>query len=248
MSRRLTRSYAIANLEDIPVTNPTSTKEKKRKRKRIADDTASEGDDKASGGDDNQCPPETPKPKGGRPRAPAKKKPPKLVAPKVGKEPVVNAAGPGAGTKPQTVKGKVLPPRSPQPGRTNRNTNPSLITAPRAKKTSAEVTAAAKRKADLQKQANELERQRIQTLTEIELQEELENEAEECAVVKKLADASGLDGVEDVEMRSDDLDGDAYVVDADHEQASESDGDGSVTEKEAAPKRIQVCLFRVLVS
>jgi len=53
-----------------------------------------------------------------------------------------------------------------------------------------------------------LERQHIQTLAKIELQEELENEAEECAVVKKLADASGLDGVEDVEMRSDDLDGD----------------------------------------
>jgi len=147
MSRRLTCSYTIANLEDTPVTNPASTKEKKRKH--TADDTASEGGDKAFGGDNNQCPLVMPKPKRGRPRAPAKIKPPKLVAPKVGKEPFGNAAGPGAGTKPKTVKGKVLPPRSPQLGRTNRNTNPSLIAAPRAKKASAEVAAAAKHKADL---------------------------------------------------------------------------------------------------
>jgi len=158
MSRRLTRTYAVANLEDLPVTIPTSAKENKRKH--TADDTASEGDDTpeviqsppklkcgrppakkkvpenlevtpltittstkenkqkrtpddvASEGDDTEIPQSPPKPKHGRP---TKKKAAEIAASIVGNEPVSNVAGTGD-PKPVIVRGKVLPPRLPQPG------------------------------------------------------------------------------------------------------------------------------------
>ena len=56
----------------------------------------------------------------------------------------------GMGTpKAITVRGKVLLPRSPQPAQTNRNTHPGMVAMPRAKRTSAEVNAFAKNKANL---------------------------------------------------------------------------------------------------
>jgi len=51
------------------------------------------------------------------------------------------------------------------------------------KQTSAEVTAATKRKAALQHQADELEQKKIDTLAKMELEEELVQEEEECTVV-----------------------------------------------------------------
>jgi len=59
-----------------------------------------------------------------------------------------------------------------------------------------------------------LEQQHIETLAEMELKEELNDKAKEHSIVRKLADACGLDGVDDVEMRSND-DGDISVADAD---------------------------------
>jgi hypothetical protein len=89
-------------------------------------------------------------------------------------------------------------------GQTNRNTHPGIIAALKPKRSSAEVAAAAKRKANLQRQANELEQRQIETLAEMELQEELDEEAEEYFVVRKWAEASSLDNAEDVEMQPED--------------------------------------------
>jgi len=110
-----------------------------------------------------------------------------------------------------------------------------VIAAPRAKKTSGEVAAAAKCKADLQHQADELEQQHIETLAEMDLEEELDDKAEEHSIVRKLADAYGLDGVDDVEMWSDN-NGDISVADADSHQALESDSDEAVAENKVAQK------------
>jgi hypothetical protein len=224
MSRRLIRTYAVANLGDVPDIIPASTREKKQKR--TAADTESEGDDAL---EVDESPP---KPKRGRP--PGKAKAAKHAAPK-GAIGTASSATTTPNPKPVTVRGKALPPRSPLPARTNRNTHPGMVSKPRAKRTSAEVTAAAERKAALQRQADKLERQRIETLAEIELQEELQDEAEERSVIRKLADASSLDDAEDAEMQSEDGEGmEAPVAMADNEATSEEN------EESVAPKPKQV--------
>jgi hypothetical protein len=220
--RRLIRSFAVANLEDPPVTIPTSTKVKKRKR--TTGNTTSEGDDTPEA---LQSPP-----KSKRDRTAARR------------EPVSSDVGTG-NPKPVTVRGKILPPRSPQPGRTKRNTHPGMIDASRPRKTSAEVAAAAKRQANLQRQADEFERKRVETLAEMELQEELDDEAKERSIIRNRADAIRLDDAEDVEMRSEDGENNGpSVAEADSELSSQDDkaaAEGNVQ----APKRKQVWLFRV---
>ena len=220
--RRLTHSYAIANLEDVPATVPTSAKEKKQKH--TADETASEGNDSPD------TLPSPPKPKRGRPLGPAKVKP--AVVPKAGMDPVNSVVGMG-GQKPVIVQGKVLPPRSPLPARTGWNENPGKIVAPNTRKTSAEVAAIAKHKADLQRQVDELEQLHIEKLAEMELQEELDDEAEERSVVKKLGEAGGLDDTKDTDMQSEE--GEVAEV------ASEGDSDEATGMKKVGPKGKQVC-------
>jgi hypothetical protein len=58
------------------------------------------------------------------------------------------------------------------------------------KKTSAEVAAVVEHKAALQKQVDDLEQKCIETLTEMELQEVLKEEAEEHAVIRKVAEVA----------------------------------------------------------
>ena len=106
-----------------------------------------------------------------------------------------------------------------------------MVIKPKAKRTSAEVTATAEHKALLQKQIAELEQQHIETLDEMELQEELDEEAEERSVVRKAALASSLDGAEDVDMWSKD---DMGMVPVDNEMVSKDKQDG------VAPKPKQV--------
>jgi DNA gyrase/topoisomerase IV subunit A len=65
------------------------------------------------------------------------------------------------------------------------------------KRTSAEVTAVAERKAALRRQADELEDQRMETLAGIEHEEKLNEEEEYRNVVRNLDD---LDNAEDVVM------------------------------------------------
>jgi hypothetical protein len=72
------------------------------------------------------------------------------------------------------------------------------------KRTSAQVTAAAERKAALQRQADELEQKKIDTLAEIELEEELAEEEEERTLVRRPAHTDSLDDAEDVIMQFED--------------------------------------------
>ena len=148
--RRLARSYAAADLEDLPAPIPTPTTQKKRKR--TAHDTEYEDDDS----DSSEPPPSPPMLNSGQ--TPASNS----------EEPVSREAGTG-NPRPIMVRGKVLPPRPPQPGRTNRNNHPGMIDASRPKRTSAEVAVATKSRADLQRQADELEQKRRETLAKMEL-------------------------------------------------------------------------------
>ena len=133
------KTKAPDNLEVPSV--PIARSAKVIKRKHTADDTADEGDDTLEA---LQSPS---KEKRGRP--PAKKKATEIVAPKAGKKPANSDAGTG-NPEPLIWRGKVLPPRSPQVERVNRNTHPGVIAASKPKRTSAEVATAVKRKADLQ--------------------------------------------------------------------------------------------------
>jgi hypothetical protein len=120
-----------------------------------------------------------------------------------------------------------------------------VVTQLRAKQTSAEVTAAAEHKATLQCLANDLECQRIEMLAEMELEEELLEEQEQCTVVRKLGDSSGLDNVEDVAMQSEDgVGGDPTFVEGKIEVESEanSEDNKAIAGKKAVPKGKQgVC-------
>ena len=89
-----------------------------------------------------------------------------------------------------------------------------------------------KHKADLQQQADELEQRRIETLAEMELQEELNEEAEEYSVVRKRLDD------EDVEMQPGDGEGKGAYVGELSKEDHEMDGEGKVV-----PKRKQVYIF-----
>ena len=201
------------------------------KRKCTASDTTDEGDDNLEGPS---------KEKRGWP--PAKKKVTEIVAPKAGK-PASGDAKIGD-PKPVVWRGKVLPPRSPQAGRKNWNTHPGIITASKPKRSSAEVAAAAKRKADLQRQADELEQRQIETLAEMELQEELDEEAEEYFVVRKRAEASSLDDAEDVKMQPEDGEEKGSSVDEADIELSDKDDETEVKGK-VAPKWKQVWFFQV---
>jgi hypothetical protein len=101
------------------------------------------------------------------------------------------------------------------------------------------VAAAAKHKADLQQRADEFERKRLETLAEMELQEELDDEAEEHSVVRKRGEASSLDDVEDLEMQLENgEEKGASVAEADSELSSEDDE--AVPEGKGATKQKQV--------
>jgi response regulator of citrate/malate metabolism len=110
----------------------------------------------------------------------------------------------------------------------------------KTKRTSEEVTAATERKAALQRQADELEQKRIDTLVEMELEEE----EEERTVVRKLAHADSLDDVEDVVMQSEDEEDKGTSVTEEIVEFSASEEEAKVVKaKTIAPKKkSQVCL------
>jgi hypothetical protein len=115
-----------------------------------------------------------------------------------------------------------------------------MIDASRPKRTSAEVAVATKSRADLQRQADELEQKRRETLAKMELQEERDEEAEENAIIRNRGDASRLDDPEDVDMHSaDGADKVPIVADAGSEFPSSEDDKA----RPDAPKRKQVRLF-----
>lgn len=222
MARRLTWSYAIANLQETPLAIRIPAPAERNKHTQEDETTEPEGTD-SCGSEDNL---ETPKEPSPSPMKPKRGRPPKSKP--------TNEAIPHQDTNPGNTKksnpepavynGKVLPQRSPLPARTNRNEHPGLVVKPRPKRTSAEVAEAAERKAALQRHIDELEQQRIVTLAEMELQEELEAEETQRAVVKKVAASSGLDDMEDVRTQSGDgEDEDGMTVNADEDSGSEAD-------------------------
>lgn len=143
---------------------------------------------------------------------------------------------------------KAVPPRSPLPPRAKRPINPGAPDMVKPKRSSAEVTAAAERKAALQDQADRLEQKRIETLAEMEIEEELEENAEEeHTVVRKLARTESLDDVEDTIMQFDDgEDKGSSFADGNSEFCASEENNKLVDVNKVAPKvqmQTQVCPF-----
>jgi hypothetical protein len=74
----------------------------------------------------------------------------------------------------------VIPPRSPLPNRIKRVVNPGMPDAKRARRTTAEVTAATKQKHVLRQEIEQLEQKKIWIAAQIEMQEEAEDTDESC--------------------------------------------------------------------
>ncbi|KAH7918102.1 hypothetical protein BV22DRAFT_1134858 [Leucogyrophana mollusca] len=85
-------------------------------------------------------------------------------------------------------KTQPLPLRSPLPQRAKQVTDPAGPDKPRPKRTSAEVAAAAKRKAEYQERLAMLEKQKIEMLAQMEIEEMMAQEADDCAAVMSISD------------------------------------------------------------
>jgi hypothetical protein len=81
----------------------------------------------------------------------------------------------------------LVPPRSPLPSRTNRVVNPGGPDKKRAKRTSAEMAAAAQQKKKLKLALEQMERDKIRMLAEMEEVEEQEERDEERTRIKDIA-------------------------------------------------------------
>lgn len=82
----------------------------------------------------------------------------------------------------------VMPPRSPLPSRTHRVVKPGAPDFKRAKRTSAQVTAAAQQKEKLRLDLERIERDKIRMLAEMEKVEEEEQRDEERTGIRDIAD------------------------------------------------------------
>ena len=86
----------------------------------------------------------------------------------------------------------VVPARSPLPACSNRVTNPGAPDQRRARQTSAEVAAANKAKMDLKDRLEQLERQKIEALAALEVEEELDDNEEKQASINNISDLNHL--------------------------------------------------------
>ena len=84
---------------------------------------------------------------------------------------------------------KAITPRSPLPAHTTRVQNPGEPDKPHTKRTTAEVTKFAKRKAKLALEIQELERAKVHMLAEMEIDLERQDELEALNTVKNVADS-----------------------------------------------------------
>jgi hypothetical protein len=109
----------------------------------------------------------------------------------------------------------------------------------KGKRTSAQVAAAIEKKEALRRQAEALEQQRIATLAELELQEELNEEEEERAVVRNSTHNESLDDIEDIAMESDDG-GDKKAMAEDAISENDPEEDEVIPALKPAPKKTQV--------
>ena len=104
-----------------------------------------------------------------------------------------NAEMPASPSPKRTARHRIaLPARSPLPVRSNRVTNPGAPDRRRARRTSAEVTAANKAKMDLKERLEQLEREKIEALAALEVQEELDDEVEKQALINNIGDLGCL--------------------------------------------------------
>lgn len=96
----------------------------------------------------------------------------------------------------------IIPPRSPLPQRINRVINPGAPDKKRAQRTSEEVAAAAKKKEHLRLQLERLEREKIQMMAEMELEEVEADRLEEGMAIRNITDLAGSKaaGDDDVTM------------------------------------------------
>jgi hypothetical protein len=232
--RCLTRSYAIANLEDIQPTNAVPAKLQRQTRN--PNDT--ESDDEIVSGTPLRVDPEH-----GQPTADSKLD--ETVIPSGGKD-AADGVNRAAARKPTVGGRKVVPARSPLPSIATRPVHPGAPDMVKPRRTSTEVTAAAKRKAVLQHQVDELEQKKIDTLAEMVFEEELADEEEERTVVRHQAHADSLDNAEDIVMQSEDEDsiGTSDTEEIFELSTSESEGKSQTLKAKKVihkPERSQVC-------
>jgi hypothetical protein len=176
--RPLTRSYAIADLNDMQPKPASNVIQALDSKKRKATDNGDETDHLSTDGPNSPKP--APKRKPGRPRGSKNKALNQQPNSKALEDTDIELSPPKA-----SKKRNVVPPRSPLPARINRVVNPGRPDAKRTKRTSAEVTAATKRKEDLRREIEEHDKRKIQALAEIELQEEMEAAEEENNMVNE---------------------------------------------------------------
>ncbi|KAH9974843.1 hypothetical protein BJV74DRAFT_798869 [Russula compacta] len=242
MSRHSTRVNAPTNLEDTSV--PIAMSTKAIKRKRTADDMASKAKKKAFENLE-ESPLTTPMSAMAKEQNLTTKNSSKVPKPKHGQPLGTTKAAKNlkvlSVTIPTSVKDAKRKCTVDNMASKGKDTFPKAKHGrpPAKKRTSAEVAAAAKHKADLQRQADELEQKWIETLAEMELKEE----AEECAVIRKWAEATSLDDADDVEMQPEDGEGGgASIDDADVELVEEDNGmdrEGKVVPKQKQKKAVK---------
>ena len=93
-------------------------------------------------------------------------------------------------TKPLTAKGKyvVIPPQSPNPVHASCVAHPGAPDMKRGRRTTAEVTEVAKHKEEAHLCLEMLEKEKLEILAKMEVDEELEDEVEEWTTVKDIQD------------------------------------------------------------
>lgn len=234
-SRPLTRSYAVADLNNVGKVIEALDKFRKWK----ATDESVEAI--LSSGSEPSSPP---KRKHGRPKGSKNK--PKSNQPAESNKELDETDIEMSPPIPPKAKRPSIAPHSPLPNHTNCVVNPGKPDAKRTKWTSAEVAVAAKQKEDLKKKVEELEKQQIQTLAEIELQEEMEAAEEESNAVYAQDDL--MDDEEVVPAQSENVFSTDKVPEALEPELVEinsnygSDGKETVVKKAPAKKAVcQLC-------
>jgi len=176
-TRCLTRSYAIADLNDmesVSTVNQPSDRSKKRK----ATDEGIETDP-VSAPEDFQPPATPPKRTRGRPKGSKNKG--RSDRQTNSDDKLGHTDSLMSPPKP-SKRGQAPPPRSPLPPRIKRVINPGKPDAKKAKRSSAEVAEAKKRKEDLRRLEEEYKKKKIQMMARMEMQEEMDAAEEENAV------------------------------------------------------------------
>jgi hypothetical protein len=126
------------------------------------------------------------------------------------------------------VGAKAVPRRSPRPLRTNRVVNPGAPDKKRNKRTSEEVAAAAKQKRNLRLELEQMEREKIRMLAEMEAVEEEEELDEERMGIKDFKDIANLaESQPEADSETDTQyskagDGDNDIVMADNEEVDDA--------------------------